>query len=382
MRIFISAGEPSGDLHAANLIRRIRARHPQASFVGLGGERMKAAGCEILYPLTELAVMGIFPVLASLHQFHQVLGLARESFRRQRPDVLVLVDFPGFHWWLAGCAQKHGVPVSYFVPPQIWGWATWRAGKMRRLCNQVLASMPFEDEWFRSRGIASQYVGHPYFDELLEQRSDASWIAQQRQRPGPIVALLPGSRNGEVRHNWPALLRAAGLIHEKRPDVRFLVAAFRQTQAEQIRQTLRETALPIEVHQGRTPEILELAHSVLSVSGSVSLEILSRTKPAVMIYQHHWFTILLGHLLKRAKYITLVNLLADRLLLPEYFAAKCLGATMAEHILHWLEDQEAYEALRAELAALKAEVMKPGATDRAAQAIVNLIQASRPQLAA
>ncbi|MFQ3593922.1 MAG: lipid-A-disaccharide synthase, partial [Gemmataceae bacterium] len=177
MRIFLSAGEPSGDLHAANLIRRLRAKHPEASFIGLGGERMKQAGCEILYPLTDLAVMGIFPVLASLHKFHEVLGIARQAFQTQRPDVLVMVDFPGFHWWLAGCAQKNGVPVSYFVPPQIWGWATWRASKMRRLCNQVLASMPFEDEWFRSRGIASQYVGHPYFDELHHQRLDAAWIA-------------------------------------------------------------------------------------------------------------------------------------------------------------------------------------------------------------
>jgi lipid-A-disaccharide synthase len=382
MRLFLSAGEPSGDLHAANLIHRIRAKRPDTTFVGLGGDRMKEAGCEILFPLTDLAVVGLLPVLASLHKFHSVLGIARESFQTQRPDALVMVDFPGFHWWLAGCAQKNGIPVSYFVPPQIWGWATWRAKKMRRLCNQVLASMPFEDEWFRSRGIPSQLVGHPYFDELQHQHTDTAWIAEQQSRPGPIVALLPGSRNGEVRHNLSSLIRGAELVHAKRPDVRFLVAAFKPAQAEKIRETLKGSKLPIEVHQGRTPEILEAAHSVMSVSGSVSLEILCRTKPAVMIYQHHWLMISLGHMLKRAKYITLVNLLADRLILPEYFSAKCLGATIAEHILHWLNDDAAYRAKRAELAALKAVVMKPGATDRAADAILNLVRASNPAVAA
>jgi lipid-A-disaccharide synthase len=377
MRLFISAGEPSGDLHAANLIRRIRAKRPDVSFVGLGGERMKEAGCEIVFPLTDLAVMGIFPVLASLHKFHHVLNRARESFQAQRPDALVMVDFPGFHWWLAGCAQKNGIPVSYFVPPQIWGWATWRAAKMRRLCNQVLASMPFEHDWFRSRGIPSQLVGHPYFDEILHQRTDAAWLEEQRRRPGPIIGILPGSRNGEIRHNLPSLLRGAALIHAQRPDVRFLLAAFKPAQAEKIRETLRGSALPIEVHQGKTAEIIDLSHSLMSVSGSVSLEILARDKPAVMIYQHHWFTIMLGHMLKRAKYITLVNLLVDRLLLPEYFAAKCLGATMAEHVLHWLNNPDAYRQLRGELANLRAEVMRPGAVERAADAVLNLVQANR-----
>jgi lipid-A-disaccharide synthase len=376
MQLFVSAGEPSGDLHGANLIRHLRRRRPDLRFIGLGGPRMRDAGCELIYPLTDLAVIGFLPVLASLHKFHHVLGLARQAFRDNRPDALVMIDFPGFHWWLAGCARKHGIPVSYFVPPQIWSWATWRAGKMRRLCDQVLASLPFEDAWFRERGIPSRYIGHPYFDEIVGQRLDADFLAQQRSRPGPVVGLLPGSRNGEIRLNLDSLIRGAELVHAKRPDVRFLVAAFKPSQADTIRQRLAGSPLPIEVHQGRTPEVIELAHSVMSVSGSVSLEILARDKPAVMIYRHHWLMVQIGRLMKRSKYITLVNLLADRVLFPEYFGSKCLGPTMAEHVLHWLNDDAAYRSLRGELAALRAEVMKPGACDRASDAVLELIRAA------
>lgn len=373
MRLFLSAGEPSGDLHAANLIRSLRRQRPDLEFVGLGGPRMADAGCEIVYPLTDLAVVGFLPVLVSLHRFHHVLGLARTEFRERRPDALVMVDFPGFHWWLAGCAKKHGVPVSYFVPPQIWGWATWRAKKMRRLCDQVLASLPFEERWLRDRGIPAQHIGHPYFDELVAQRLDPAFMDAQRRRPGPVVGLLPGSRNGEVRHNLDSLVRAAEIVHAKRPDVRFLVAAFKEAQAETIRERLKGSRLPVEVHQGRTPEIIELSHSVMSVSGSVSLEMLARAKPATMIYRHHWLMIALGRMLKRSKYITLVNLLADRVLFPEYFDSACLGATIAEHVLHWLNDEGAYQSLRAELAALRDEVVRPGACDRAAEAILGLV---------
>lgn len=376
MQLFVSAGEPSGDLHGANLIRHLRSRCPELRFTGLGGPKMKEAGCELVYPLTDLAVVGIFPVLASLHKFHHVLGLARQSFREDRPDALVMIDFPGFHWWLAGCARKHGIPVSYFVPPQIWSWATWRAGKMRRLCDQVLSSLPFEDVWFRERGIPSRYIGHPYFDEIVAQRLDADFLSKQRAQSGPIVGLLPGSRNGEVRHNIESLIRGAELVHAQRPDVRFLVAAFKPSQADTIRDRLMGSKLPIEVHQGRTPEIIELSHSLMAVSGSVSLEILARSKPAVMVYRHHWFTIALGRMLKRAKYITLVNLLADRVMFPEYFGSQCLGPRMAEHVLHWLNDEKAYRKLCGELATLRGEVMKPGACDRASDAVLELIRAA------
>jgi lipid-A-disaccharide synthase len=371
MRLFVSAGEPSGDLHGANLVRALHACRPDVEVLGFGGDTMAAAGCRLVYPLCDLAVVGIGPVLASVAKFAHILGLARQTFRTQRPDAVVLIDYPGFHWWLARAARTHGIPVVYFVPPQIWGWASWRHRKMRRLVDQVLCGLPFEEPWYRQRGIPARYIGHPYFDELPRQRLDADFLSEQRARPGTVVALLPGSRRQELHYNLPTLLRAATLIHARRPDVRFLVACLKPQHAARVQQHLPPN-LPIEVHTGRTPEIIQLAHSCLAVSGSVSLELLWRGKPAAMIYRHSWIAVMIAHLLKESKYICLVNLLADRLLFPEYFGVRCMAEDLAGHVLHWLHDRSAYELLCGELATLRQRFAQPGACARAAECVLDV----------
>ncbi len=374
MRLFISAGEPSGDLHGANLIRALRQRQPGLEIHGFGGERMVAAGCRLAYPLCEMALVGLFRVLANVPKFWRILSLADRVFQEQRPDALVLIDFPGFHWWLARRARAYGIPVLYFVPPQIWGWLSYRVHKMRRLTDRVLCTLPFEEEWYRQRNVAAEYIGHPYFDELREQRLDNAFITAQRQRPGTIIGLLPGSRNQELHYNLSSLLRAAALLHLRRSDVRFLVACFREHHRRQVEERLSALGLPIEAHVGRTPEIIHLAHSCLAVSGSVSLELLYRGKPTAILYRHHWTGIALAHLLKNCRYITLVNLLANKELFPEYFGTGCPAEALADHVLHWLNDRSAYETLCGELAALRERVAVPGACERAAEAVLAMVR--------
>ena len=374
MRLFLSAGEPSGDLHGANLIRALQSRSSHLEIHGFGGERMAAAGCRVLYPLCDLALVGLFRVLINVPRFFGILRLADRFFREQRPDALVLIDYPGFHWWLARRARAHGIPVIYFVPPQIWGWLTYRVNKMRRLTDRVLCTLPFEESWYRQRNVSAQYIGHPYFDELRGQRLDSAFVTAQRARPGEIIALLPGSRNQELHYNLASLLRAAALIHARRPDVRFLVAGFRESHRQQVEERLQGLGLPIEAHVGRTQEIIHLAHSCLAVSGSVSLELLYRGKPTAVLYRHHWISIALAHLLKRVPYITLVNLLADKELFPEYFGTACPADRMAAHVLHWLNDRAAYERLCGELAVLRERVAEPGACERAAEAMLELVR--------
>lgn len=378
MRLFVSAGEPSGDLHGANLINALRQREPRLEFHGFGGERMAAAGCRLAYPLCDMALVGIFRVLANVPKFWRILDLADRVFQEQRPDALVLIDFPGFHWWLARRARAHGIPVLYFVPPQLWGWASWRVHKMRRLIDRVLCTLPFEEEWYRQRNVAAEYIGHPYFDELREQQLDNAFLAAQRARPGVIVGLLPGSRNQELHYNLSSLLRSAALIHASRPDARFVVACFREHHRQQVEERLSDLGLPIETHVGRTPEIIHLAHSCLAVSGSVSLELLYRGKPTAILYRHHWTGIALAHLLKNSRYITLVNLLADKELFPEYFGTGCPAEALAGHVLHWLNDRSACESLCSELAELRERVAVPGACERAAEAVLAMVQQPRP----
>jgi lipid-A-disaccharide synthase len=383
MRLFISAGEPSGDLHAANLIRSLRRLDPGLAVDGFGGARMAAAGCTLLDPLSDHAVIGFVRVLASLHHFAQVLDRADRHFRRQRPDAVVLIDFPGFHWWLARCARARGIPVFYFVPPQLWAWGGWRARKMRALVDHVLCALPFEEPWYRRRHIPVTYVGHPYFDALPQQRLDAAFVAEQRTRPGNIVALLPGSRRHELEDNGASLLRTAALVHARRPDTRFLVACLQPRHRDRIEALRASFPVPVEVHAGRTPEIIHLAHSCVAVSGSVGLELLFAGKPSLVLYRINWYGTLLAALFKCCKYISLVNLLADKELYPEFLARKCPSEGMAERVLHWLDDRAAYEALCEELAALRRRVAAPGACDRAAAAILDRAgrSAARPQAA-
>ncbi|HEY7315892.1 MAG TPA: lipid-A-disaccharide synthase [Gemmataceae bacterium] len=381
MRLFVSAGEPSGDLHGANLIHALRRRQPNLDIYGFGGDRMAAAGCRLLYPLCDLAVVGIAPVVANLPRFWRLLGMADRFFQEQRPDALVMIDYPGFHWWLARRARAWGVPVIYFVPPQIWGWLTYRVHKMRRLTDRVLCNLRFEEDWYRQRNVAAEYIGHPYFDELREQRLDSAFVQEQREKPGVILAVLPGSRDSELRFNLSSLLRAATLIHARRPDTRFLVGCFRDRHRRQVEDGARGLGLPIEIHVGRTPEIIHLAHSCLAVSGSVSLELLYRGKPSTVQYRHRWISIALAHILKRVPFITLVNLLANKELFPEYFGVGCPADSMAAHVLHWLNDRGVYESLCGELASLRERVATPGACERAADAVLTLIrqrQSDRP----
>ena len=187
---------------------------------------------------------------ANAPQFLELLSQADRYFRHQRPDAVVLIDYPGFHWWLARRAHFHGIPVFYFVPPQLWGWAGWRVEKMRRWVDHVLCSLPFEEEWYRTRGVQAQYIGHPYFDELARQRLDPAFLAGQREKPGTVVALLPGSRRQEVTQNWPTMRRAAEILNADRPDVRFLVACFNDEQQALVRADLPAAGVPVETASG------------------------------------------------------------------------------------------------------------------------------------
>ena len=367
MRLFLSAGEPSGDLHGANLAALLKRRFPDAELVGFGGSGMASAGVRLLYPLTDLAVMWLGRVLANLPIFFHLVVKAESYFRTQRPDAVVLIDYPGFHWHIANRAHRYGIPVYYFVPPQLWGWAGWRVKKVQRHFKAVLTAMPFEDAWYRERGVRTHYVGHPYFDEISHQKLDADFVAAQT---GEIVALLPGSRTQEVLLNFPMMLSAAKLIAAQRPGVRFLIAAYREKQAALIREQLAANSLNVELHIGKTAEIIEVATACIAVSGSVGLEMLVRLKPTVVVYRSGVVLQWLYRRMRTCEYISLVNLLADAALFPEYAGTRDESAKVAAHILNWLEKPGAREALVGQLRELRDRVAEPGAVERAAEFLI------------
>ncbi len=390
------AGEPSGDLHGANLIRQLQQRCERLEAVGYGGPLMAQAGCRLQADLTALAVMWFARALAILHKFWDLVGRADRYFRHYRPDAVVLIDYPGFNWWIARRAKAHGIPVYYYAPPQIWAWAQWRVKKMRRLVDHVLCSLPFEQTWFQQHGCNATFVGHPYFDEVRRQAMDEGFLLQQGRHSGPLVAILPGSRTQEVGHNLHWFLKAAAVVRAKVPNVRFAIASFKPHQAEMARRQVVESGLPIEVHVGKTPELIRLADCCMAVSGSVSLELLCQAKPTVILYWISKLAYFVQGYFRKVKYITLVNLLstdeiypedvtpydpaqadADRVLYPEYLTCEDKSAQVAAHVVEWLSDAAKREARIAELAALKAKVAHGGASSRAADYIVRSL-AERP----
>jgi lipid-A-disaccharide synthase len=378
MRIFISAGEPSGDLHAANLIHSLRRVYPDAQFDGFGGEKMAAAGANLRYPLVNLAVMWFLSVLVNIVTFIRLIFKADRYFHDERPDAVVLVDYPGLHWWIAGRAKARGIPVFYFVPPQIWAWAGWRVDKVRKYIDQVLCSLPFEPAWYHARGVSNAvYVGHPYFDELKDRPLDEAFLAQQRAQAGSLVAILPGSRTQEVTRNLPEMVRAAIKLAKKRPGVRFAVACLHERHQilakEIIARTLAgedtQPAPMIEVHAARTPELIRLARVAWAVSGSVGLELMMEALPSVVLYKIKRFDLWVARWFIKSKYISLVNLLADYEVFPEYLTWRDVSDDLARWALSWLDDSEARSQATSALVKLRTVVAKPGASDRAAQNI-------------
>lgn len=375
MLFFVSAGEPSGDLHAANLIRRLGELDGSATFLGFGGPKMAAAGCAMLYPLVDHPVMGFAGAFKSLGTMVRLLSQAEAELRARRPDAVILVDYPGFNFQLARRARRLGMKVIYFVPPQIWSWGSWRAAKVRRDVDLVLATLPFEETWYRQRGISQvRYVGHPFFDDLAAQRLDQAFLHhQESRRPRRVVALLPGSRPSELRLNLRPMVRAAEAIDQQVPGLRFLFAAHREADRAAILEATRRSWLPFEIHAAKTREILSIAEAAIAVSGSVSLELLYYGVPSTILYHVSPMVSWLGSALLKTPYISLVNLLAGQKVFPEFFGFTDQGPKTIAPMVRWLTEPEARRQVTRHLAALKRAYGQVGAIDVSARQILDFL---------
>lgn len=397
MQIFFSVGEPSGDLHGANLIRALHELHPDWQFVGYGGPKMAEAGCHLHADLTQLAVMWVAQVVVNIGKFLGLLAAADRYFRDHRPDAVVLIDYPGFNWHIARKAKAYGIPVIYYGTPQLWAWASWRVSKMRRFVDHVLCKLPFEEAWFRARGCQATFVGHPYFDELEAHQPDEAFLKSLAAEDAPLVTILPGSRTQEVKINLPEFLKAAQLIRQCVPQVRFAVAAFKEMHRELAQGIIGQSGVDVELYVGRTPELIRAARCCLACSGSVSLELLFHTKPTAILYQISRFGFMVQRIFRKVRYITLVNLLTSKepfaqrgaghydlndprdahVLMPEYLTCRDRTTDLADHIVQWLTSEAEFERNVQRLAALKDRVGHGGASLRAAQYLSHLLDDSR-----
>lgn len=388
MRIFFSVGETSGDIHGANLIRDLKAIDSDIDCVGLGGAKMEAAGCELQKELVSMAVMGIVRAVKKIPMFRKLLREVDAYFANNQVDAVVLIDFPGFNWHVARKAKERGIPVFYYGVPQMWGWAPWRVRKLRKLVDFALCKLPFEEKWFCDRDCQATYVGHPFFDEVARQKLDQQFLDDQQQDPKPMVLLLPGSRDQEVMTHAEILLNSAQAIHDHNPNVRFACACVKPKHVEHVQALVANSSLNVDVYLNRTPELIRAAHSCLACSGSVSLELMASKKPTVIVYQIGRVSWGLQSLLRRSKYITLVNLLSaddiqrDRwatydptsknavdVPFPEFLCVREPSQAMGSIISRWLNDPAEYQRRCEWLAELFKKYGTTGASENVAKFI-------------
>ncbi|MBQ1454690.1 MAG: hypothetical protein IIZ25_02430 [Thermoguttaceae bacterium] len=309
---FISAGEPSGDIHAAELVGRLKERFPNARFTAYGGQKLREAGCDTPVLLTELALMWFGRVLMRLPTFIGYLRRAEKFFAEERPDLVIVVDFPGFNWHIARLAKKHGIPVCYFLPPQMWGWGGWRIKKTRKYIDFCLCSLPFEKRWFSDRGVRAEYFGHPFLAEARSKGLDEGFLVGLRRQYADrsLLLLLPGSRDQEVAVNFGDMVKIAQKVTDCLPNVVPVIGAFNEKHAEMVRRRLGRDNLLWPVFVGRAAELMELSRAALAVSGSVSMELLAHKRPTVIYYRVSRLAMFLQRFFRRVKFITLVNIIA------------------------------------------------------------------------
>ena len=382
MKVFFSAGEPSGDQHSAHLIRELQGRSSEIQFEGFGGPAMRQQGCHLLFQLTDLAVMGFLRVIPLLTKFRRLVRQAEAHFRTSPPDAVVLVDFPGFNWWIARAARRRGIPVFYYLPPQLWAWAPWRIRRVRKWVDHVICALPFEYEWYRQRGVRATWVGHPFFDDVSQRTLNDDLVQQLRGRPGaPVVALLPGSRTHEVEKNWPVMLRVMQQVQAAVPTVQWIVGNYRSEHESLCQTLLQQAAISLAPGYivGQTSEVIEASDCCLMVSGSISLELLARNKPGVVLYRVPRIGRAVSRFLMNCRFITLTNLIADQELMPEFISHGDPSADidrMSRQLILWLTDPAAMAESRRNLSLHAGQAAVPGATPRAAELLLREIPAA------
>ncbi|MBI5016721.1 MAG: lipid-A-disaccharide synthase [Deltaproteobacteria bacterium] len=354
-RVAIVAGEASGDIHAGNLLGALRSLRPDVEAWAVGGEALRAAGAEIVFPSEAIAAMGLVEAAGRLPAVARARRLVRGRLAAERPDLFVPVDFGGLNLRLARDARALGVPVVYYIPPKVWAWGARRVRTLRAVVDEALVILPFEEAYLRARGVAATYVGSPVLDHLSPRSFEAE--------PG-TVGLLPGSRAGEVSRILPLLVAAARRLAWLVPGLRFLVPRAPGLPAAVLDRFLSATDLPLEVLDGRAQEVMERSRLCLVASGTATLECATVGTPMVVVYRVSPLTYALGRLLVRVPFIALPNLIAGRRVVPELVQTGPEALAAAAEPL--LADGPGRDEVLRGLAEVRGLLGAPGASGRAA----------------
>ena len=373
-KVLIIAGEASGDLHGSNLVRELRERESGLAVYGVGSRAMRGAGVTMLADAAEISVVGATEVLTHIGAIWRVFSLLKRFLRDERPDLLVLIDFPDFNILLGRAARRLGIPVLYYISPQVWAWRKGRARKIARLVRAIMVLFPFEVDIYQREGADVRFVGHPLVDVVRSQfTKDEARAALGLDRDRRTIALLPGSRTKEIDYLLPDMLAAARLLRDRLPDLQFVLPVAPTLDPACVQRQVDAAGIPVTIVDGRTYDVLQASDAAIVTSGTATLETGLMAVPMVIMYRVSPLSYAIGRMVVNVKHIGLVNIVAGRTVAPELVQGAVTPENIANAIGPVLQDQKRRADVVRDLQQVRKLLGAGGASRRAAAVVSELL---------
>jgi len=373
-KVMIIAGEASGDLHGSHLIQAAAEHHPQLSFFGVGGDKMCAAGCRILFPADKLSVMGIVEVARQLPNiFRRFQQLKRVLLDAVPPSLLILIDFPDFNLRLAKVAKAVGIPVLYYISPKVWAWRGGRAKIIAERVDRLALIFPFEPKIYAPLGVSAEYVGNPLLDEFIQNQPQG--LLRSRLGIGAdeqVIGIFPGSRNSELDYILDVLVATAELLHAEKPAARFLLPVAPSLSRDLLEQRFSKTEVPIFIVEDNIYEVATACNAVLTVSGTVTLQLALVGTPLAILYKVAPLSYHVAKCLIKIEYVGLPNIVTGRRIVQEFIQDAAVPEVMGDEILKLLDDQDYIETMQQDLKEVRQLLGDPGCSVRVSNIVAEM----------
>jgi lipid-A-disaccharide synthase len=373
-RIMIVAGEASGDLHGANLVRAMDTLASELSFIGIGGPRMREAGVDIVVDASEMAVVGLIEVIAHFDVISRAYLTLKKIISANPPDLLILIDYPDFNLRIAGLAKKAGVPVLYYISPQVWAWRVGRVKKIGRVVDRMAVVFPFEVPFYEKEGVPVTFVGHPLVDIVSPSMTRDEARKQFGLDSGRrTIGLFPGSRHGEIKRLLPTILAAAKLLNERFDDLQFILPLASSLTPADINPYLDSSGLSVKVIADKGYDVMQVCDAIITVSGTVTLEIALMAVPMVIIYRVSPLTYAIGIRLIKVDHFGICNIVAGERVVRELLQHEAEPVHIADEISHILTDPDYADGIRHKLATVRDKLGSGGGSARVARLALEMV---------